>query len=268
MARAVRRSRSGATPSVKEIIQAGPGTALDGLALVAIGLTAWLGFWIYPAGRHWAQEALGYGWIPVGLWLFAGLVTLRYKRRVLVRYWRRWAVAAAIVAVAIGALSLFSSGDGILAESSLGGNWGSVVGGTPLPVAVLKLAGIIVLAPLLFYPAAGRVLLRDRPQTHRAGFPIHRRLPVPGQLPGSLFPGPEPAPDARQPPPAPAVPRDDWVAISDFLGGRRRGCTIWVRDGDKGGAGSMGRPGTGNTTGLGSSGAGGSKTECSSETGA
>ena len=152
MARPVRRSRSGATPSVKEIIQAGPGTALDGLALVAIGLTAWLGFWIYPAGRHWAQEALGYGWIPVGLWLLAGLVTLRYHRRSLVQYWRRWAVAAAIVAIAIGALSLFSSSDGILANSGLGGNWGSVVGGTPLPLAILKLAGIVVFAPLLFYP--------------------------------------------------------------------------------------------------------------------
>ena len=152
MARPVRRSRSGAPPSAREIIQAGPGTVLDGLALVAIGLTAGLGLWLYPAGRHWALEALGYGWIPVGLWLFAGLVTLRYQRRALVQSWRRWAVAAAIVAVAIGTLSLFSTGDGILAESSLGGNWGSHVGGTPLSVAILKLAGIAVFVPLLLYP--------------------------------------------------------------------------------------------------------------------
>ena len=152
MARPVRRSRSGAPPSPKDIIQAGPGTVLDGLALVAIGLAAGFGFWLYPAGRRWALEALGYGWIPVGLWLFAGLVTLRYQRRALVQYWRRWAMAAAIAAVAIGALSLFTTGDGILAEYSLGGNWGSVVGGTQLPVAILKLAGIVVFAPLLFYP--------------------------------------------------------------------------------------------------------------------
>ena len=152
MARPVRRSRSGAPPSVKEIIRAGPGTVVDGLALVAFGLAAGLGFWLYPTGRHWALEALGYGWIPVGLWLSAGIVTLRYQRRALVQYWRRWAMAAAIVAVAIGVLSLFSSGDGILAKSSLGGNWGSVVGGTPVPVAVLKLAGIVVFAPLLLYP--------------------------------------------------------------------------------------------------------------------
>ena len=152
MAQPVRRSRSGSPPSAKNLIQAGPGTVLDGLALLAIGLAAGLGFWLYPAARHWAQEALGYGWIPVGLWLFGGLVTLRYQRRALVQYWRRWAMAAAIVAAAIGVLSLFSTGDGILAESSLGGNWGSVVGGTPLLVAVLKLAGIVVFAPLLFYP--------------------------------------------------------------------------------------------------------------------
>jgi len=152
MARPVRRSRSGAPPSPKEIIQAGPGTVLDGLALVAIGLAAGFGFWLYPAGRRWALEALGYGWIPVGLWLFAGLVTLRYQRRALAQYWRRWALAAAIAAVAIGTLSLFSTGDGIPAESTLGGNWGSHVGGTPLGVAVLKIAGIVVFAPLLFYP--------------------------------------------------------------------------------------------------------------------
>lgn len=152
MARPVRRSRSGAPPSVKDIIQAGPGTVLDGLALVAIGLAAGLGLWLYPASRRWVLETLGYGWIPVGLWLFAALVTLRYQRRTLVQYWRRWAMAAAMVAVAIGTLSLFSTGDGILAESSLGGSWGSLVGGTPLGVAVLKFAGIVLLAPLLFYP--------------------------------------------------------------------------------------------------------------------
>ena len=152
MARPVRRSRSSAPPPAKDIIQTGPGTVLDGLALVAIGLAAGFGFWLYPEGRRWALEALGYGWIPVGLWLFAGLVTLRYNRGDLVQYWRRWAMAAAIAAVAIGVLSLFSTGDGILAESTLGGNWGSVVGGTPLPVAILKISGIVVFAPLLFYP--------------------------------------------------------------------------------------------------------------------
>ena len=152
MARPAGRSRSGAPLSAKDIIRAGPGTVFDGLALVAIGLAAGFGLWLYPAGGSWALEALGYGWIPVGLWLFGGLATLRYQRRALVRYWRRWAIAAATAAVAIGALSLFSTGDGILAESTLGGNWGSLVGGTPLGVAVLKIAGIAVFAPLLFYP--------------------------------------------------------------------------------------------------------------------
>ena len=152
MARPVRGSPSGALPSVKDIIQAGPGTVLDGLALVAIALAAGLGLWLYPEGRRWALEALGYGWIPVGLWLFAALVTLRYQRRALVQYWRRWSIAAAIVAVAIGALSLFYTGDGILAESSLGGAWGSLFGGTPVGVAALKFAGIVGLVPLLLYP--------------------------------------------------------------------------------------------------------------------
>ena len=152
MAQPVRRSRSSAPPSVKDIIKAGPGTLLDGLAVVAVGLAAGFGLWLYPAGRNWAIEALGYGWIPVGLWLFAALVTLRYQRKALVQYWRRWTMAAASAAVSIGALSLFSAGDGILAESTLGGDWGSFVGGAPLGVAILKITAIVVLAPLIFYP--------------------------------------------------------------------------------------------------------------------
>ena len=152
MAQPVRRGRSGAPLSAKDIIQAGPSTVLDGLALVAIVLAAGLGFWFFPAARRWAVETLGYGWIPVGIWLFAGLVTLRYQRRVLVQYRQRWAMATGLVAVAIGVLSLFFTGDGILAESSLGGTWGSLVGGTPLDVALLKIAAIVVLAPLVIYP--------------------------------------------------------------------------------------------------------------------
>ena len=152
MAQPVRRSRSSAPPSVKDIIKAGPGTLLDGLAVVAVGLAAGFGLWLYPAGRNWAIEALGYGWIPVGLWLFAALVTLRYQRKALVQYWRRWTMAAASAAVSIGALSLFSAGDGILAESTLGGDLGSFVGGAPLGVAILKITAIVVLAPLIFYP--------------------------------------------------------------------------------------------------------------------
>ena len=152
MARPARRSRTGGPPSVKDIIQAGPGTVLDGLALVAIGLAAGLGFWLYPASRSWAVEALAYGWIPVGLWLFAGLVTLRYQRRALVQFWRRWSIAGALAAVTIGILSLFSPGDGIVAQSSLGGDWGSIIGGSPLGLAVLKLTVIVVFAPLLLFP--------------------------------------------------------------------------------------------------------------------
>ena len=152
MARPVRRRRLSAPPSVKDVIRARPGTALDGLAVFIVGLGAGLGFWLYPPARSWALEALGYGWIPVGLWLFAACVIIRFHRPALFRYWREWGLAAAVVAIAIGSLSLFYAADGILADASLGGRWGGVVGGTPLAAAILKLVTIAVLAPLFLYP--------------------------------------------------------------------------------------------------------------------
>ena len=152
MAGSFRRRRPGAPPSVKEVLLTGPGTALEGLVVVVAGLAAGLVLWLYSPARNWALEALGYGWIPVGLWLAAAMITLRFHQPGLVLYWRRWCMAAVLVTVSIGFLSFFSAGDGILGKASLGGRWGGVVGGTPLAVAILKLAAIGLFAPLLFYP--------------------------------------------------------------------------------------------------------------------
>jgi S-DNA-T family DNA segregation ATPase FtsK/SpoIIIE len=54
--------------------------------------------------------------------------------------------------VSIGALSLFSRGDGFYTETTLSGRWGEAVGGTPLGLAVGKLAAISFILPLLLFP--------------------------------------------------------------------------------------------------------------------
>ncbi len=147
-----RRRRPAASPSIKDLIKGAPGSVLDALIILAIGLAAGLVFGYSTGAREWAVEALGFGWIPVGLWLATALVTLRYNRRVFLTYWRRWAVAAAAVAIIVGALSTVFPSDGILEDQSLGGKWGMEFGGTPIALTAVKLLGIAVLTPLLLWP--------------------------------------------------------------------------------------------------------------------
>ena len=153
MAQSVRRSRRAArSPTLIETIQAGPASKLEGLAFVVFGLSVGLAFGLFPSARSWAFEALGYGWIPAGLWLAAALAVLRYHRRSVRANWRWWIVIAAVATTSIGALSLFHPGDGPLVESGLSGRWGATVGGTPAGLAVGKMVAIDLLLPLLLFP--------------------------------------------------------------------------------------------------------------------
>ena len=120
--------------------------------MLAIGLGVGLLFGFYPQFRQATLEALGYGLIPTVLWVAAALITLRYQRRSLAKYWRRWVSAATLVAITLGVMSYFHPGYGIVGETSLSGRWGAVVGGTPLAMTVLRLAAICLLVPLLLYP--------------------------------------------------------------------------------------------------------------------
>ena len=152
MARTATRGRNAPPPSVKDLIRSRSGTALDGLAMVAVGLAAGLGFGYSPDARRWVLESLGYGLIPAALWVTAAVIVLRYHRRALVRFWRRWINAAALVACAMGTLSLFYAADGALAEIGLGGRWGAVLAGDNLAFAISRLAALVLFLPLLLYP--------------------------------------------------------------------------------------------------------------------
>ena len=149
---ASRFRRVGPSKSLMDLIRDGPASTLEGLVFALLGLAAGLGFGLSPAAREWAREALGYGWIPAGLWVAAAVAGLRYHRRSIRTYWRWWVVAAAVATISIGGLSLFHAGDGILAETGLSGRWGGPVGGAPLTLAVGKLAAISLITPLLLFP--------------------------------------------------------------------------------------------------------------------
>ena len=177
MARSAKQTRYPAGRPAKRSVWHISGATVDGAVVVAVGTGAGVGFGYSPSAREWALAALGYGWIPVAGWIIVATVTLRYHPQSITRFWRRWVVSAALVAIAIGVLSFFSLSDGTLAEASLGGHWGTVVGGEPLMQGVLKLIGIAFLASLLLYPRqAGRSYLGSLSNVGRSYLEALRRV--------------------------------------------------------------------------------------------
>ena len=160
MAATVPKGQSGSASSFPAALPSGPWLFVDALVVAAVVTVAAVFFFISSDAREWTWQALGYGWAPVALWSIAAVFTLRYAPRSLFRYWRRWAVAAAVVALSIGVLSYFSPSDGLLEEATMGGLWGVAVGGPRLfiddglPLGLAKMLAIVALVPLALYPRA------------------------------------------------------------------------------------------------------------------
>ena len=162
MASSIGRERDkAASPSIKVLIHGAPGSLIDGLVILAIGLSAGLYFGFSSGAREWAIEALGYGWVPAGLLVAVTLVTLRYNRHVLFTHWRRLVMAVALAAISISVLSTIFPSGGALEDASLGGEWGAYLGGTPAILAAGKMAAILLAVPLVIRPKRfGIVYLR------------------------------------------------------------------------------------------------------------
>ena len=153
MASSIGRERDkAASPSIKVLNHGASGALIDGLAILAIGLSVGLYFGFSSGAREWAVEALGYGWVPAGLLVAVTLVTLRYNRHVLFTHWRGLVMAVALAAISISALSTIFPSDGALEDVSLGGKWGAYLGGTPTILAAAKMAAIVFAVPLVIRP--------------------------------------------------------------------------------------------------------------------
>ncbi len=149
MARSSRRPTRVSRFSFIQLIRGGPSPAAKGLLLAALAIAAGVWFWWSPGSRGWFVESLGYGWIPVGLWLAVAITAAAHYRRAVRKTWRWCVAAAALAGVSIGVLSLFHASGGTLADTGLSGSWGQLLGGSPLGLAVAKLAAIALLSPLL-----------------------------------------------------------------------------------------------------------------------
>ncbi len=131
---------------------------LDVVVILSALAAATLAIWHYEDFRSWAYSVLGYGWIPVLLWVLSALIALRYRPRWMLKTWRWWAAGVAVAAFAVGVLSFFDADYGALAFVSLGGRWGSAMIGEAPGWAVLRLSAIALAIPLLVHPwATGRL---------------------------------------------------------------------------------------------------------------
>lgn len=144
----------------------------DGAVLLAIGLSLSLGLALSSDARSWALGRLGYGWIPVSIWLFAALLTLRYYPWVLALHWRWWLTTAVLAAISVGALALFRPGDGALGTASLGGYWGAVLGGSGWTAGLIRLT---IAAGLTFLVTGPHLVVRSfRIVLRIAGLSLYR----------------------------------------------------------------------------------------------
>ena len=196
---------------------------MAGLCFAFIGLAVSLGFALSPPVRNWMLESLGWGWVPAALWLCVALTSYCYDLRLLARKWRWWVIGGAAASIAIGFLSLFHPGEGILAEASLGGRWGGALAGTPAAAAVAKLIAIAVLVPLALFPRrvgtayrrglryAGLRLRHGAVYLHHIGYVLARntflrnRPVLPSQVPVARAKGRPSASTALESPEGPSL---------------------------------------------------------------
>ncbi len=153
MATTAKKAQSGSTPPASPDMFHSSGLFVDGLAVAALAVVGGAFLYFYPEASERLWQNLGYGWAPVALWAATALITLRYRPALLPRYWRRWAVAGAVVVLSLVALSHVYPARGPLEHVSFAGRWGMEIGGPSLlPWGVAKMAGILVFAPLALYP--------------------------------------------------------------------------------------------------------------------
>ena len=127
---------------------------------VAVLLAPILAFSISPTVREWALDALGYGLIPVTLWVASLVLALGYKIAWIKRFWRVWLASALLAAVSLGIMSMFHASGGVMKNASLGGYLGQHLGGSPTALGALKVAVLILLGSLLLFPRRAATIYR------------------------------------------------------------------------------------------------------------
>ena len=116
---------------------------------------------LWPTARDWELRALGYGWVPAVLWVTLFLFIARWRTNYIASGWRLWIASALAVIVSLQVLSMIDASSGVMATASFGGDWSQYLGGRPVALAAVKIAAVVLAAPLLVHPRwAGPVYKR------------------------------------------------------------------------------------------------------------
>ena len=120
------------------------------LALLALVIApaATLYFMVDLRERLWTY--LGYGYLPVGMWLTAFLASLIFARHSFREHPHYWVGSALFAMAVLGGLSLFYPQFGTLDEVGMSGSWGTYFGGFPLYLGIPKILGLLILVAAVF----------------------------------------------------------------------------------------------------------------------
>ena len=152
MAGAARPSRQSSAASDGAKSRFGSFIFLDLAVIISVIAAAFVVFRFYPDTWERAYATLGYGWIPVLLWVVALLAALRYRPSSLARFWNLWLAGACAATLTVGVLTFFEAGYGTLAFVGLGGEWGRIAMGDSPLLGIARLAPLALLIPILILP--------------------------------------------------------------------------------------------------------------------
>ena len=122
------------------------------LALLAYWYRAFLIEDAYP--RVWDEvvRAVGFGAVPISVWITLVLIVVRLHPRWLLRWWRWWLANGMLVVAAQAALGAVHGADGIAAEVTLGGRAGQALWGTSLLQGIPVVGGLLLLTQAILWP--------------------------------------------------------------------------------------------------------------------
>lgn len=123
--------------------------------LIAIAVALALMFLLWEEALQWAWTRMAFAWIPALVWPLAFMLVMRYRTLWIGVYWRDWVGAAFFSLGAIGLLSLFTLDRWWLEDATLGGHWGTILGGEPFSqksLGILKVVVFFAVVPPIISP--------------------------------------------------------------------------------------------------------------------
>ena len=124
--------------------------------LLTIGIIAAGVALLMPGAQEWLAETLAFGWAVVGGFAVISLMLLAHKPVELAHAWRWWLAGAIVAAGVVGGLSFIQGDSGALYHYGMSGEWGYLLTGGSVGLAVVEAVFGLAVISLLVIPGAAR----------------------------------------------------------------------------------------------------------------